>query len=91
MKIAGIECGSHGHNGINGARGNPKGFRKLGKMNTGHTHTPSIYGGVYTAGVAGSLDMGYNIGASSWSQTHLITYENGQRTLIDFKDGVFFA
>lgn len=91
FRIAGIECGAHGHNGINGARGNPKGFRKLGKMNTGHTHTASIYGGIYTAGVAGSLDMGYNIGASSWSQTHLITYENGQRTLIDFKDGAFFA
>lgn len=91
FKLAGIECGAHGHNGINGARGNPKGFRKLGKMNTGHTHTASIYGGVYTAGVAGSLDMGYNIGASSWSQTHIITYANGQRTLIDFKNGKFFA
>lgn len=91
FKLAGIECGAHGHNGINGARGNPKGFRKLGKMNTGHTHTASIYGGVYTAGVTGSLDMGYNIGASSWTQTHIITYANGQRTLIDFKNGKFFA
>lgn len=91
FKLAGIECGAHGHNGINGARGNPKGFRKLGKMNTGHTHTASIYGGIYTAGVTGSLDMGYNIGASSWSQTHIITYANGQRTLIDFKNGKFFA
>ena len=91
LKLAGIECGMHGHNGINGARGNPKGFMKLGKANTGHTHTASIYGGVYTAGVAGSLDMGYNIGASSWSQTHIITYPNGQRTLIDFKAGKFYA
>ena len=91
FKLAGIECGCHGHNGINGSRGNPKQFKKLGKMNTGHTHTASIYGGVYTAGVSGSLDMGYNIGASSWSQTHIITYANGQRTLIDFKNGKFFA
>ncbi len=91
FKLAGIECGCHGHNGINGSRGAPKQFMKLGKMNTGHTHTPSIYGGVYTAGVSGSLDMGYNIGASSWSQTHIITYANGQRTLIDFKNGKFFA
>lgn len=91
FKLAGIECGVHGHTGINGSRGNPKGYMKLGKLNTGHTHTPSIYGGVYTAGVSGSLDMGYNIGASSWSQTHLITYANGQRTLIDFKNGKFFA
>lgn len=91
FKLAGIECGCHGHNGINGSKGSPKQFVKLGKMNTGHTHTPSIYGGVYTAGVSGSLDMGYNIGASSWSQTHIITYANGQRTLIDFKNGKFFA
>lgn len=91
FKLAGIECGCHGHNGINGSRGNPKQFMKLGRLNTGHTHTPSIYGGVYTAGVSGSLDMGYNIGASSWSQTHIITYANGQRTLIDFKNGKFFA
>ncbi|URC22516.1 hypothetical protein KAMAJI_00880 [Serratia phage vB_SmaM-Kamaji] len=90
--VAGIECGMHGHNGINGSRGAPKQFKKLGvRANTGHTHTASIYGGIYTAGVAGSLDMGYNIGASSWTQTHIITYENGQRTLIDFKNGKFFA
>lgn len=90
--IAGVEMGMHGHNGINGSRGAPKQFKKLGvRANTGHTHTASIYGGIYTAGVAGSLDMGYNIGASSWTQTHLITYENGQRTLIDFKDGKFYA
>ncbi|QBQ81102.1 hypothetical protein HdH2rev_00188 [Escherichia phage vB_EcoS_HdH2] len=91
FKIAGIECGVHGHNGINGSRGNPKQFKKLGKLNTGHTHTASIYGGVYTAGVSGSLDMGYNVGASSWTQTHVITYANGQRTLIDFKNGKFFV
>ncbi|ATS93987.1 putative A1 protein [Pectobacterium phage DU_PP_V] len=91
FKIAGIECGVHGHNGINGSRGAPKQYKKLGRLNTGHTHTPSIYGGVYTAGVTGSLDMGYNIGASSWCQTHIITYKNGARTLIDFKDGDFFA
>lgn len=92
FKIAGVECGMHGHNGMNGSKGSPKQFRKLGlPVNTGHTHSPSIHGDVYTAGVSGSLDMGYNIGASSWRQTHLITYENGQRTLVDFKDGKFYA
>lgn len=91
FKIAGIECGVHGHNGINGSRGAPKQYKKLGRLNTGHTHTPSIFGGVYTAGVTGSLDMGYNIGASSWCQTHIITYANGARTLIDYKDGKFYA
>lgn len=91
FRLAGVEMGCHGHNGINGSKGSPKQFKKLGALNTGHTHTASIYGGVYTAGVSGSLDMGYNIGASSWTQTHIVTYENGQRTLIDFKNGKFFA
>lgn len=81
--IAGVEMGNHGHNGINGSRGSPVQFRSLGiAMNTGHTHAPSIYGRVYTAGVLGSLDMGYNIGASSWAYADIVTYENGQRQII---------
>lgn len=92
FNVAGVEMGMHGHNGVNGSRGAPKQFKKLGvPINTGHTHSPTIYGGVYTAGVTGSLDMGYNIGAGSWCHTHIITYANGQRTLIDFKNGKFFA
>lgn len=81
--LAGIECGCHGHNGVNGARGSPVSFRTLGvAMNTGHTHSPSIYGRVYTAGVTASLEMGYNLGASSWAIAHIVTYVNGQRQII---------
>ena len=80
--IASVEMGCHGHNGANGSKGSPQQFKKLGiKMNTGHTHSPSIYGGVYTAGVA-SLEMGYNIGASSWAIAHIVTFCNGQRQII---------
>jgi hypothetical protein len=83
LTIAGVEMGNHGHNGVNGARGNPKGFAALGvKMNTGHTHSPSIYGPCYTAGVTASLDMDYNKGASSWAIAHLVTYDNGQRQIL---------
>lgn len=83
LVIAGVEMGNHGHNGANGARGNPKGFAGLGvKMNTGHTHSPSIYGPCYTAGVTASLEMGYNIGPSSWAIAHLVTYDNGQRQIL---------
>lgn len=83
LTIAGIEMGNHGHNGANGARGNPKGFAALGvPMNTGHTHSPSIYGPCYTAGVTASLDMGYNVGASSWAVAHIVTYDNGQRQIL---------
>lgn len=83
LKIAGVEHGCHGHNGVNGSRGSPQQFRSLGTpMNTGHTHSPGIYGKVYTAGVAASLEMGYNLGASSWKIAHIVTYSNGQRQII---------
>lgn len=83
IQIAGIEHGVHGHTGINGAKGSPVGFRTLGvPMNTGHTHTPAINGAVYTAGVAGSLEMGYNSGPSSWQLANIVTWANGQRQVI---------
>ena len=87
MVLAGVECGMHGHIGCNGSRGSPQQFQKLNRpMNTGHTHTASIKGNVYTAGVTGSLDMGYNKGASSWSHSHIITYDNGFRTIVTMKN-----
>lgn len=83
VMVAGVEMGSHGHNGANGSKGSPKQFASLGvPMNTGHTHSPSIYGGCYTAGVTASLEMGYNVGASSWAVAHTITYANGQRQIL---------
>jgi len=84
----GIECGLHGHIGPNGARGTPGSFRSLGKKtNTGHTHSAGIIDGVYTAGVSGNLDMGYNKGPSSWSHSHIVTYPNGKRAIITVKNG----
>lgn len=81
--IAGVEMGVHGHSGLNGSRGSPAQFRTLGiPMNTGHTHTPSICGSVYTAGVSGALEMGYNVGPSSWRYAHVLTWPNGQRQVI---------
>ena len=85
--INGIECGMHGHIGANGSRGSPNQFTKLNMpLNTGHTHSCSIKGNVYTAGVTGSLDMGYNQGASSWSHSHIVTYPNGYRTIITMRE-----
>ena len=86
--VAGIENAVHGHIGMNGSRGNPRQFQKLNKkMNTGHTHQCSIYGNVYTAGVTGSLEMGYNQGAGSWTHSHILTYANGFRTIVTTKNG----
>lgn len=91
--IAGeVECGLHGHLGPNGARGNPRNLRHLGrKANTGHTHSAGIVDGVYTAGVTGKLDMDYNKGPSSWSHSHIVTYPNGKRAIITIKNGKWRA
>jgi hypothetical protein len=87
-KILGeIEGGLHGHLGPNGARGSPKNLRTVGKANTGHTHSAGITEGVYTAGVYGKLDMGYNTGLSSWSHSLIVTYANAKRTILTIKDG----
>ena len=87
LKIMGIENGLHGHLGPNGARGTPKNLQTAGKANTGHTHSAGIVNGVYTAGVFGKLDMGYNKGLSSWSHSFIITYTNGKRTICTIKKG----
>ena len=84
----GIALGSHGHLGPNGARGSAANLVKVAtKMNVGHAHTASILDGVYTAGLSGELDLGYNDGPSGWSHSHVVVYENGKRTLLTLQDG----
>ena len=81
--VAGVELGLHGDNGPNGSRGSPKSYRQLGRRAvTGHVHSPGIVDGVYTVGVTGSLDQGYNKGPSSWAQSHCLVYENGKRAIV---------
>ena len=88
----GIECGQHGHNGNNGARGSVRSLQISGsKSNSGHTHSATIKDGVYIAGVSGKLDMGYNIGGSSWSNSHIVTYSNGKRAIITLRNGKWRA
>lgn len=92
FEVYGIECGMHGHVGPNGARGNPKQFKRLGfKSFTAHTHSPSIYDGAYTVGVTGSLDMEYNVGPSKWLQCHGLIYPNGKRAFLFLKNGKYRA
>lgn len=85
-KVKGIECGDHGHNGPNGLRGSAAAMARMGsKAIQGHAHTACIIDGLYVVGVMGSLDMGYNPGASSWSHTFAIIYPNGKRALVTFR------
>lgn len=89
---AGVECGSHGHLGNNGARGSVQAYQMLGtRFNIGHSHSATIKDGVYQAGVSAKLDMGYNKGASSWSHSHIVTYKNSKRTIVTIKNGKWKA
>ncbi len=82
----GVECGMHGHRGPNGSRGSTKGYRVLGvRTITGHTHTAGIWGGQFSAGVTGDLDMDYNRGPSSWSHSHVVTYPNAKRAVVTMR------
>lgn len=80
----GIDSGNHGHLGVNGAKPAPQQFAKMGrKQNNGHTHSAGILEGVFTAGVTGKPKrFKYRNGPSSWSQSDIVTYPNGKRTIV---------
>jgi len=83
--VEGIECGQHGHNGPNGARGGLRNFARMGtKSNIAHIHSPGRYQGCLAAGVTAgdmeTLNMGYNKGPGSWARAHIVTYYGGKRT-----------
>lgn len=86
FRLKGIEFAIHGHLGVNGSKGSPRQFNKLGpKCVTAHGHGPGILDGVYAVGTSSKLDMGYNKGPSTWSHTHCVLYPNGKRALITMR------
>lgn len=82
-KIAGIECGNHGHQGLNGARSTSNSSLEIGYGAGvfGHSHTAGILRDVFRTGTSTYLRLDYNFGASSWTQTHCSVYGNGSRQL----------
>lgn len=83
----GIELALHGDRGPNGSKGSPASFKKLPfKANVGDKHAAGIWQGAYLSGVTGSLDMGYNVGPSNWSRSHVVTHPNGKRQIITMRD-----
>ena len=84
----GIEHGMHGDLGPNGARGGVRNFARLGrKVTRGHEHSASIYDGVHTVGTFTQMDVGYNVGPSSWSHTFGIDYASGKRSMVTIRNG----
>lgn len=87
-KIGDVECGSHGDLGMNGAKPSLVTLEKTyGNCVVGHAHAAAIHRGVFRVGTLTNLDLGYNRGPSSWTQTSCLIYENGQRQLINVING----
>ena len=87
-----IECGMHGEFGPNGVKGSPVALARVGRRaNIGHSHTAGIYDGLYVAGTSTAFRWGYNHGPSSWTHSHVITYENGKRAVITMFEGAWRA
>jgi len=85
----------HGHLGPNGTFGAPNNLSKIGrKATTAHAHSAGIYHGLFVAGTSSKLtqEWEYTTGPSSWSWSHVVQYNNGQRAIITMgKDGEWRA
>lgn len=88
VHMDGIQLGCHGDIAANGAKGSEKGLAKAHrKITHGHTHSSYIYRGVWGTGTFSLLRMGYNQGASNWTQSLTIQYEEGIRQTITLING----
>lgn len=84
------ELGQHGDIGANGSRGSLLQFRKLNtKIVVGHYHSPGRKDGALAVGTSTKMRVGYNIGPSSWLQSHVIIHNDGRAQHICFVDGEF--
>lgn len=88
--IKGWELGQHGDIGSNGSRGSLLQFRKMNtKIVVGHYHSPGRKDGALSVGTSTKLRINYNLGPSSWLQSHVIIHENGKAQHINFINGEF--
>ena len=88
----GVECGMHGHLGLNGGPGSVLGFARMGRKSiTGHGHSAAITDGAWRSGTSSKMNMGYNRGPSSWSWSHVITQPNGKRQMVTMWRGAYRA
>ncbi len=84
------ELGLHGDVGSNGSRGSLLQFRKLNrKMVVGHYHSPGRKDGALSVGTSTKLRVNYNVGPSSWLQSHVLIHNDGKAQHICFIEGDF--
>lgn len=83
FKIAGIELGLHGDIGNNGGKPSLRSLElSAGKCVIGHSHSPKISFKGFQVGTCTKLDLGYNVGGSSWANGNCSIYKDGHRQLL---------
>jgi hypothetical protein len=88
--VKGWELGQHGDIGSSGTRGSLLQLRKLNtKIVVGHYHAPGRKDGALSVGTSTKLRLNYNLGASSWLQSHVIIHQDGKAQHINFINGEF--
>lgn len=84
--IKGVQHAAHGHCGVAGSKGSVIQFSKtFVKSSTGHTHSPKIRHGAYSAGTISKIESGshgYNKGITNWMQSNIIMWEDGTRQML---------
>ena len=84
-RIKNWELSQHGDQGTNGSRGSLNQFRTLNtKIVVGHYHSPGRKDGALAVGTSTKLRLGYNFGASSWAQAHVLIHNDGRAQHITF-------
>jgi predicted DNA-binding protein (UPF0251 family) len=87
----GIECGMHGDDGPNGARGSTRSLTPMGRrVNKGHDHQAAIMDGVWSAGACAERFV-YMHGPGAHSVSHIITYPIGTRSITTLWNGAWRA
>lgn len=82
----------HGDIGPNGPRGTSmEAMREWNQwVIIGHSHSAAILGPIWRVGTSGHLREHYVSGPrTTWTHTHAIIYENGQRQLINIVNGAW--
>lgn len=89
-RVKNWELGQHGDIGSNGSRGSLIQFRRLNtKIIVGHYHSPGRKDGAIAVGTSTKIRVGYNQGATSWLQSHVLIHEDGKAQHINFINGEF--
>lgn len=85
--LKGVDHSQHGDIGAHGSRGSARALAKAThKMTIGHSHTARIVKSVYQA-ASSTGELEYYRGLGAHTNTHVLQYPSGKRSLVDVING----